>query len=415
MPAPVIAVKVGLHFLQTKQGRALIAGILAVVMLLLVGGAIGGVVLITSTTSLIAAAQDEEDRIGDGKCEASAGPEDDSPKPPANLTDEKIANARIIIGVAKSLSFSAPTTDVATPAQLARHASIIAMSTALVESQLINVNQGDRDSLGLFQQRPSAGWGNPAQLTDPVYAAAAFYHGIPGKGVPGLLDKESWYTRPPGQVAQDVQRSAHPDRYAQRMPEARWMVEAEWENSPAIPVPDVLHRPLVMVPPSQAGPIGDSTCPPESGDFTGPVTHGPWGEPPVQNGLIPHEMMCSLPWAPHHRLRCDAQKALVQMNEAFKLEFGYDIGITDAYRTYEEQVRLKAEKGHMAATPGKSNHGWGLALDLGTGINRWDTPQHNWMKTHARKFGWNNPAWAQKGKGKEEPWHWEYVGITDGS
>lgn len=88
----------------------------------------------------------------------------------------------------------------------------IALAAALVESNLVNVNHGDRDSLGLFQQRPSQGWGTPAQVTDPVYASRKFFEGLQGV---------NWQNMDPGAAAQAVQRSAFPDRYGQRWAEAQ--------------------------------------------------------------------------------------------------------------------------------------------------------------------------------------------------
>lgn len=80
----------------------------------------------------------------------------------------------------------------------------IALATALQESALRNIDYGDRDSLGLFQQRPSQGWGTPAQIMDPVYSAGVFYDRL--AEVPG-------YSRLPLTVAaQRVQRSGFPRR-----------------------------------------------------------------------------------------------------------------------------------------------------------------------------------------------------------
>lgn len=81
----------------------------------------------------------------------------------------------------------------------------------------------DHDSVGLFQQRPQAGWGTPSQLMDPTYAARAFYGGSrgPNHGSPaGLLDHPGWQHRSKGEAAQDVQASAFPDRYAPWEPAA---------------------------------------------------------------------------------------------------------------------------------------------------------------------------------------------------
>ena len=102
------------------------------------------------------------------------------------------------------------------PSQLARPVTI-ALATALQESTLRNLNWGDRDSLGLFQQRPSTGWGTPAQVTDPVYASRLFFGGPsnPNKGnTRGLLDIPGWQSMTVTQAAQAVQISAHPDAYA---------------------------------------------------------------------------------------------------------------------------------------------------------------------------------------------------------
>jgi peptidoglycan DL-endopeptidase CwlO len=83
---------------------------------------------------------------------------------------------------------------------------VVAIATAQQESGLRNLNYGDRDSVGLFQQRPSAGWGTPAELTDPPTAAAKFYQ--------ALLQVPGWESMPVTQAAQMVQRSAFPFAYA---------------------------------------------------------------------------------------------------------------------------------------------------------------------------------------------------------
>lgn len=87
----------------------------------------------------------------------------------------------------------------------------IALATALVESDLQNVNHGDRDSLGLFQQRPSQGWGTAQQVMDPSYAARQFFT---------RLLRSNWQRMNPGAAAQAVQRSAYPQRYGERYGEA---------------------------------------------------------------------------------------------------------------------------------------------------------------------------------------------------
>ena len=98
---------------------------------------------------------------------------------------------------------------------------VVALATAMQESQLYNLGylgaNNDHDSLGLFQQRPSMGWGTAAQVTDPVYAATAFYLAL--KRVPG------WESMAITVAAQRVQRSAFPNAYAQWEADATSLVQ----------------------------------------------------------------------------------------------------------------------------------------------------------------------------------------------
>lgn len=106
---------------------------------------------------------------------------------------------------------------------------VIGLAAAAQESGLRNVDYGDRDSLGLFQQRPSAGWGTPTQVMDPVRTSLAFFGGAgnPNPGVTrGLLDVPGWASMTVTQAAQAVQISAYPDHYAKWETSARaWLVE----------------------------------------------------------------------------------------------------------------------------------------------------------------------------------------------
>jgi cell wall-associated NlpC family hydrolase len=133
-----------------------------------------------------------------------------------------------------------------------------------------------------------------------------------------------------------------------------------------------------------------------------------WGGYP--NGLIPPSAMCPL-GAAGHSLRCDAAAAYRAMSAAFATAFGSPICMTDSYRTYASQVRLYGQKPTLAAVPGTSNHGWGLAVDLCGGIECYGTTPYNWMKANAGRFGFLHPDWAEPGNGREEPWHWEYAGT----
>lgn len=126
------------------------------------------------------------------------------------------------------------------------------------------------------------------------------------------------------------------------------------------------------------------------------------------NGLIPVELLCELQFSPGQRLRCDAAAQLERLNSAFAARFGRNLGVSDSYRSYAAQVATKGLKKDLAATPGTSQHGWGLAVDLSDGIQSFGTAEHEWMRVNAPALGWDNPDWARQGGAKPEPWHWEY-------
>jgi len=111
-----------------------------------------------------------------------------------SMTPEQAGNAAIIVGVAIRRGLPA-------------RASTIALVTAWQESSLRNLDYGDRDSLGLFQQRPSQGWGTAKQIMNPWYASGRFYD--------ELVKVKNWQTGDINDVAQAVQRSGFPDAYRQ--------------------------------------------------------------------------------------------------------------------------------------------------------------------------------------------------------
>ncbi|MFE2942926.1 C40 family peptidase [Streptomyces sp. NPDC059255] len=113
------------------------------------------------------------------------------------LPDEQIPHAQTIVATGIGL-------------QVPRRGQIVALATAMQESRLRNLSYGDRDSLGLFQQRPSQGWGTAEQIRDPVYASQKFYK--------ALLGVSGWQQMTVTQAAQAVQRSGYPDAYAQWEP-----------------------------------------------------------------------------------------------------------------------------------------------------------------------------------------------------
>uniref|UniRef100_UPI003C798804 C40 family peptidase n=1 Tax=unclassified Streptomyces TaxID=2593676 RepID=UPI003C798804 len=111
-----------------------------------------------------------------------------------DLPSEQVPNAQTIVAAGLSLDVPAK-------------GQIIALATAMQESRLRNLGYGDRDSLGLFQQRPSQGWGSAQQIRGPVYASEQFYK--------HLLKVNGWQQMTVTQAAQAVQKSGLPDAYAQ--------------------------------------------------------------------------------------------------------------------------------------------------------------------------------------------------------
>jgi endonuclease/exonuclease/phosphatase family metal-dependent hydrolase len=111
----------------------------------------------------------------------------------------------------------------------------VALATAIQESKLVNLDHGDRDSLGLFQQRPSEGWGGRTQITDPVLATKAFYGRADHTDNTGLLDIDGWPNLPLTQAAHAVQGSGYPGAYARWEPVARDMADLLGADPPVRP------------------------------------------------------------------------------------------------------------------------------------------------------------------------------------
>jgi hypothetical protein len=134
-------------------------------------------------------------------------------KPPApacgtadySLSPQQARNAATIAGVGQRLGMPG-------------HAVTVALATALQESKLQNLTGGDRDSAGLFQQRPSQGWGTPKQLADPAYQTRKFYD--------KLLTVDGWQRMRLTEAAQAVQVSAFPEAYTKHTAAATSLVDA---------------------------------------------------------------------------------------------------------------------------------------------------------------------------------------------
>lgn len=122
-----------------------------------------------------------------------------------SLTHEQASNAAIIVAASYQRGLS-------------EQAAVIALATAWQESGLRNIEYGDRDSLGLFQQRPSYGWGTPEEIMDPWYSSNRFYE--------ELVKFPDWETTDVNDIAQQVQRSGHPEAYRKHETNARALAGA---------------------------------------------------------------------------------------------------------------------------------------------------------------------------------------------
>ncbi|GAA1519659.1 hypothetical protein GCM10009677_61160 [Sphaerisporangium rubeum] len=123
------------------------------------------------------------------------------------------------------------------------------------------------------------------------------------------------------------------------------------------------------------------------------------------NGLLPVDVLCPLQQR-GEQLRADAAIAFVALNEAYRKQFGRPMCVTDSYRSLGEQQAVFYRRPGFAAVPGRSNHGLGLAVDLCGGVDRFRSPQFNWLEANGKRFGWIHPEWAYSSP--FEPWHWEY-------
>jgi hypothetical protein len=128
------------------------------------------------------------------------------------------------------------------------------------------------------------------------------------------------------------------------------------------------------------------------------------------NGQVPAAGLCPLVGYPGESLRPGAAAAFNAMSLAYQKVSGVPLCVTDSYRSYVEQVAVKADRGKWAATPGLSQHGFGLALDLCGGVEDFGSPAHLWLKQNAALYGWFHPSWAEPSGSLPEPWHWEYAG-----
>ena len=145
-------------------------------------------------------------------------------------------------------------------------------------------------------------------------------------------------------------------------------------------------------------------------------TSTPSGTGDGSNGRVPASAMSPLGWCTDSQgnqqwLRTAAAAALTRLNDAFRAEFGENIAVDMSYRSYEDQVQMREHYGTLAARPGTSNHGLGLAFDT------WEwraysfgSARYEWLVAHGPEHGWVAPSWARDDGSNPEYWHYEYVG-----
>ena len=179
-----------------KRARAVLVAILGIgVVVALIAG---GVVLWSAYNKTPLPIED--------RCTATAGGHT------TTISPEQARNAAIIAGMSIKRG-------------LAPRAASIALATAYQESGIRNLDHGHADSIGLFQQRPSKGWGTIEQIMDPWYSAREFYR--------TMERVKNWRTKDINDVAQAVQRSGYPDAYRQHETNARALASSLTGETPA--------------------------------------------------------------------------------------------------------------------------------------------------------------------------------------
>ncbi|GAB3446865.1 C40 family peptidase [Actinophytocola sediminis] len=180
---------------------ALVAGALVLAAIL--------AITITAVTTVVSEDQERANaRRTNVSCNAALGPITSGPAGSGSADAGKLEE--------QQRSVVAQIIQIGKERQLPPRAWQVAIQAGMTESGLRPLNYGDRDSLGIFQMRPSMGWGTPAEVIDPTYAINKFYD--------VLLEVPNWEQQRPGESAQDVERSAFPDRYHEWEPMAAHLI-----------------------------------------------------------------------------------------------------------------------------------------------------------------------------------------------
>ncbi|MFI9772754.1 M23 family metallopeptidase [Streptomyces sp. NPDC052415] len=192
---------------------AMFAGTLCLPLMLGAGGSDGGPgwedACTPSNTAMQVASKEQEIPAAEPGEQVTVPLNPQGKQQSANWSEEQKRNASVITNVARSRG-------------LPPRAAVIGVATAMQESTLKNIRHGDRDSQGLFQQRPSQGWGTVAQVTDPIHASNSFFERLP--------KVNKWQTRPLTVVASEVQRPAeeYEGEYAKWEKTAGELVVKSW-------------------------------------------------------------------------------------------------------------------------------------------------------------------------------------------
>lgn len=274
-----------------------------------------------------------------------------------DLPAEQIPNANTIVVTGISL-------------KVPPRGQIIALAAALQESRLRTLPSGDRDSVGLFQQRPSQGWGTPTQLLDPAYASTRFYTAL--LAVPG------WQQLTVTQAAQAVQKSALPDAYAPWEPLATALQQAITATLPAAEQPPAAG--------STGAPAAAAGCgPADDGSQYGPIPPGtvpagytiPADAPPAVKTAITwamHQLGTAYQWGgsctdshgPDPMGRCDCSSLMQQAYRA--------AGITLPRTTYTQVTAgvgvplSQLRPGDLLFTEGTAARPEHVGMYLGAGL-----------------------------------------------
>lgn len=336
---------------------------------------------------------------------------------PINVGD-KLTGRKNMILTAEMMFFAQAIVAKGQEMSVSTRGLVISIATALQESTLHNYPGGDRDSAGLFQQRPSQGWGTIQQVTQPSYAAQKFFE--------GLLKVKNWETLPLTDAAQKVQKSGYPDAYAKWESDAAGIVESIL-GATSTPQSTVTSTTEPYTGPATTSVPGgeevqsvqkeeDGKCVnnldaiPASYSGTNGDTSGISGPVGVEQTTIVGKTRVNITIAPQvQAMFAAAQAAGLNLGGRGFRDSASQIATrrnncgSSNYAIYQMPASSCSPP---TAKPGTSMHERGLAIDFtcsgGGAFSFKNSPCFPWMKANAAKFGFYNLP--------SEPWHWSTNG-----